>query len=107
MLCVSMPVQALQGSQHTHTREISRHRPHHAVRFRGPARLYRSRWDLSLFAPSPWCKQPKAYLSVGGSTDTGSLSFVRAPLSRCPADMPLLAVKLELAGHPEDSLSNL
>jgi len=85
-------------------RETSRHPPHHAVRPRGPVRLYRSHWGLSLSAPSPWCIEPAAYLSGGGSTGTGSSSSAREPLFRCPADMPPLVVKQELAGHPEDSL---
>jgi hypothetical protein len=48
-----------------------------------------------------------AYLSGDGSTDTVSSSSARAPLSRWPSDIPLLAVEQELQVYPEELLPNL
>ena len=88
-------------------REISRHPPNHAVRLSAAASYNRSSWEFPVCASSNERTLRIAYLSGDGSTDTGSSSSARAPLSRCSSDIPLLAVEQELQGYLEDFLPYL
>jgi len=88
-------------------REISPHHPNQAVRLSVPAYYNHSSRDFPLCPTSNGRTLRVAYLSLDGSTDTGSSSSARAPLSRCSSDIPLLAVEQELKGYPDDFLPNL